>query len=1041
MIARVIRFSVRHAWTVLFLTLIVLAGGWWSFLRLPIDAVPDITNIQVQINTPIQGLVPEEVERTITFPIETAMAGIPSVVQVRSLTRFDLSQVTVVFQDGTDIYRARQWVNERLQEVGTELPPQAKPKLGPVTTGLGEIIHYRLEAEKPAEGEARIAELMQLRALQEFYLKPRLLTVKGVADIGTIGGYQRQFLVQPIPERMATYGIHFDDIVEALEKTNRNVGSGYLQRKDEQFVVQGVGRLESLEAIGQVPVRTLESFRIVRIADIAEVREGPGLRMGAALVNGRESVIGTVMMLIGENSRTVALAAAQKIAEVEKELPEGIRLEILYNRSDLVNATLRTVTHNLLFGAALVIFILLLLLGNLRAAAITALTIPFALLMTFLFMKPLGLSGNLMSLGALDFGIIVDGVVIVLDNCVRLVEGRARALGRPLSRIELKETVADAAIQVRTAAGFGELIILLVFAPIFAFSGVEGKMFIPMAATFMLALFSALILSFTAAPALASLLLSRRAADREPRLMSWIRGAYLPLLNGTLRFPRAALAGALFLVTASLFIFFRLGGEFIPRLNEGSLLFQFVRPPGISLQESIAQQEVSERVILGFPEVLNVFSKIGTADVATDPMPINLVDTFVMIRGFPEKSRQSEKSLRELTERMKGRLEAEVPRQEILVTQPIAMRFNELLEGVRSDISLKIFGEDLETLSSLAEKAASLIEGVPGVSEVETDIQGKSPLLRMEPRPEVLRELGISSHEILETIDIAIGGRKVGAIFEGVRHFPLVIRLKEEMRSNLEALKQIPVGIFANKTMPLGELATLRFEEMFGTILREQGKRRAAVLINSEDRDVENLVTEARSVIEKNLSLPEQYFMEWGGNFKNLLEARRRLVFLTPLVLGLVVLMIYAAFRNFLQTFVILLCIPFAWVGAIFNMVVMKIPFSLSAGVGFVALSGIAVLNGLVLTGFYNDLRKQGLKGEEWVRRGALVRLRPVLMTALVEIFGFLPMMLSQGVGAEVQRPLATVVIGGIFSSMILTLLLLPVLYRLLENKIFPEPA
>lgn len=1036
MIHQIIRFSVYHRWLVLLLTILVLGGGWWSFQHLPIDAVPDITNIQVQINTPVQGLDPEEVERTITYRIETAMGGLPRVSQVRSMTRFDLSQVTVVFEDGTDIYLARQWVNERLQEVMGDLPSLAKPRLGPVTTGLGEILHYRIESDSPASGEARIKQLMELRALQEFYIKPRLLTTQGVADVGTIGGYQRQFLVQPIPEAMVYYGIHFDDIAEALEKINRNVGSGYLEQTAEQFVVQGVGRLKDLEQIKQVPVKLLESLKTIHIGDIAKVREGPDLRMGAALVDGHEAVMGTVMMLIGENSREVSQLAADKIREIEKELPGGIYLEILYNRSHLVNATLSTVEHNLVYGAILVTLVLLLLLGNFRAALITALTIPFSLLMTFLIMKPLGFSGNLMSLGALDFGIIVDGVVIVIDNCVRKLQEQRVLLSRPLEDKEFKETIVEGASQVRAAAGFGELIILIAFAPIFAFSGIEGKMFIPMAATFMIALFAALLLSFTTAPALASLLLKGRIREKEPRLMAFLRRIYLPVLNNLLRFPRMALSAAAILIVASILIFTRFGAEFIPQLDEGSLVLQFVRPSGISLKESIALQKVSEEIIGEFPEVETVFSKIGTADVATDPMPIYLVDTFITFKGFPDDKKFLKKKP-EVIVKMVAQLKAEVPGQRMLITQPIAMRFNELLEGVRADISLKIFGEDLDTLKDLSEHAESLIRKIPGAGEVESDLPGKSPLLRIKPREEFLQRLGISPYEILETITIAIGGKMVGWIYEGIRYFPLVIRLEEELRSNVEALEKIPVGIFTNKTLPLGQLTELEFEEMFGTILREQGKRRVAVLINAEDRDTAGLVKEAKVSLQDNLSLPPGYHLEWGGNFKNLLEARKRLVLLAPGVLLLVILMIYTAFRNYLQTILILLCIPFSWVGGVLNMILMDIPFSISAGVGFVALSGISVLNGLVLTNFYNDLKASGLQGLDLVQKGALVRLRPVVMTALVEIFGFLPMMLSTGIGAEVQRPLATVVIGGIFSSMILTLLLLPVLYRMLEDKIW----
>ena len=1038
MINRIIYFSVYNRGIVLLFTLALALAGFYSFQSLPIDAVPDITNNQVQINTTIEGLAPEEIERTITYPVESSMRGLAGVEQVRSITRFGLSQVTVVFKDGVDIYRARQVVSERLQGVLPELPKGAKAELGPISTGLGEIFQYTLDVTKPsADPRERLKQLMEVKAVQEWFIKPRLLTVEGVAEINTTGGYERQYHIQPDVRKMAAYGIHFDEIAEALEKANKNVGGGYISQTAEQFLVQGIGLFRSPKDIQRVPVKQLDSFRVIKIGDIARVDLGKELRTGAATVNGQETVLGTVMMLLGENSRTVSLRVKDKIEEIKKNLPEGMVLTTVYNRSDLVNATLGTVAHNLAMGAGLVIVILFLLIGNVRAALITAAVIPLSLLATFLIMKPLGISGNLMSLGALDFGIIVDGAVILIDNCVRAVHERVKTLGRKLDSEEIKEVVYDASVEIRKAAGFGQLIVVVVFIPIFALTGVEGKMFQPMAATFALAVLAALVLSFTTVPALASLFLSSNAKDREPKLMTWIRNAYRPLLDLTFRFKGLVIAGSIVAVIIGGILFATRGAEFLPQLSEGSFAIHMIRPVNISLDQSIAFQLKADRIIKEFPEVENVFSRIGTSEVATDPMGVNISDTYIMLKNrddWPEHngSRHTYDSLvRSLIER----LEKELPGQNYLASQPIQMRFNELLEGTRADVSVKVFGPDLQTNMDLAQKIQEVVSKVPGAGDVEVDLAGTSPVLRVEPEDEVLTRYGASMSDVLDTVSIALGGQEAGFLYDGDRKYPIVVRLSEEERSDLETIRALPVGIAANTTVPLSSLAKLTFAETFGSISREDSNRRSAVLINLRGRDTESFVDEAKKVVEASVSLPEGYYVQWGGNFKNLQEARSRLLVLTPIALIVVLMMIYAAFGSIGQTALIFLCVPFALVGGVISLMLNGLPFSISAGVGFIALSGIAVLNGVVLVNYFNQLKTEGKTGKDLVITGALIRLRPVLMTALVAIFGFLPMMLSTGVGAEVQRPLASVVIGGIVSSTILTLIVLPLLYSIFENR------
>jgi cobalt-zinc-cadmium resistance protein CzcA len=1034
---KLIYFSVYHRGVVLFATGLLALMGWLSFVHLPIDAVPDITNTQVQVFAEAGGLSAEEAERSITFPVESSMGGISGVTQVRSLSRFGLSVVTVVFEDGVDIYRARQLVSERLQSISSGLPKGVEPKLGPITSGLGEIFFYALSYDKKdGEKKSEFEQLMDLRSVQDWLVKPRILTVPGVAEVNTIGGFEKQFHVIPDPDKLRRYGVSFSSIVEALEKTNVNVGGGYVQQSGEQFVVQGQGLLSDLDDIKNTPLRPLNSVTTLLIKDIAEVKLSSELRTGASLVRGEEAVLGTAMMLLGQNSRDVSLRVAERVEEISKTLPKGVKLEVLYDRSDLVNKTLGTIEHNLLTGAALVVIILLLLLGNIRAAVITAVVIPLSLLLTFILMKRFGISGNLLSLGALDFGIIVDGAVIVLDHCVRKLHDVGKELGRRLTRAEVQRVIYEATVEIRTASGFGQLIVVVVFLPVLALTGIEGKMFQPMAATFALAVFCALILSFSTVPALASTFMSGRVVERDPWLMRQAERLYRPVFDLAARFKLVTIGiGALSILLGGL-LFSRLGGEFLPQMDEASRTLQFVRPVNVSLDQALKLQARSESIIKEFPQVQAVFSRIGTGEVATDPMGVNLADTFITFKereDWPKGDGQP-RTWADVTRSMVSRLEEEVPGQRVLVSQPIQMRFNELLEGTRADVSVKIFGDDFESLVETSEKVAASIRTVPGAGDVETELQGTSPVLKVIPNQGFLASLGVPKGEVLETVKIAMGGEEVGYIYEGVRKFPVLVRLDEKHRSDLKVIRSLPVELGERTLVPLSQAAKVEFDETYGVINREQAKRRVAVLINPRGVDTETFVNAAQAKVASEVTLPAGSYLEWGGNFKNLIQARNRLSIFAPLAMLLVLAMVYWAFGSVAQTILVFMGVPFALVGGIVGLMLNGLPFSISAGVGFIALSGVSVLNGIVLVNCFNDLRTSGLRGIELIRRGTILRIRPVLMTALVAIFGFVPMMISTGVGAEVQRPLASVVIGGLFSSTFLTLVVLPILYLMFER-------
>lgn len=1039
MINKFIQFSVNNRMFVFMGTLLLLVFGYRSFQTLSIDAVPDITNTQVQINTPVKGLVPEEIERMVTFPIEYSMNGIPGVETIRSISRFGISQVTVIFKEDVEILVARQLVSEKLQNL--ELPDGVVPEIGPISTGLGEIFHYSVAAKNPeSDPEKKLVQLMELRSLQDWFIKPRLLTVKGVTEVNTIGGYEKQFFIQPNIEKMSKFGLHFEDIEKAIEETNLNVGGGYIQQTGEQLLVRGIGLLKSFSDIENVVVKRLSSYQVIKIKDIAKVRYDKQIRTGAATVNGEESIIGTAFMLLGENSRSVSDDVNKKLNQIKKDIPSWVKIDVLYNRSNMVDATLGTVEHNLFMGAGLVILFLLMLVGNLRAAIITSIIIPISLLVTFILMKWQNVSGNLMSLGALDFGIIVDGAVIVIENCVHKLQKEGKRLGRELTRKEVKEYVTQAAIEIRSAAGFGELIVIIVFVPLFALTGVEGKMFGPMAQTFIMALCSALFLSFTLVPALAATFLSGKTKDKKPFLMNLAEKTFSPVLSKALQFKKVVLGIGATSIIAGVMMFSQMGSEFIPQLDEGDFALQFIRPANINTENSVKLQMLSEDIVKGFPQVKNVFARTGAAEVATDPMGVNISDSYVMLhprKDWP-KSEQI-KTKKDLIKAVKEKLELHVPGQVLMVSQPVELRFNELLEGTRADVSAKVFGEDLDKIIAYSKEVAEIVGEIEGAGEAESESKGKSPMLQYEPKMEELAQLGVTARPVLDAINTAIGGKEIGHVYEGVRKFPIVTRLSEEERKDVFTISQLPVGVSEGFTVPIKQVADIDFVETFTAVARENSQRRVAVLINPETRDIESFVNEAKSKVEEKVKLPEGYYIEWGGSFKNLQSAKQRLAILVPLAMLIIIGMLFAAFRNIAQVILIFACAPMALIGGVVSLNIFGMPFSISAGVGFIALSGISILNGVVLVTYFNRLIKEGKTPDDVVKEGAMTRLRPVLMTALTDIFGFLPMMFSTGLGAEVQKPLATVVVGGIFTATMLTLIVIPSLYRLFIRFMQPD--
>lgn len=1041
MLERIIALSIRFRWIVMALVVLACAVGVWSFQRLPIDATPDITNVQVQINTEAPGFSPLESEQRITFPVETAIAGVPGLEYTRSVSRYGLSQVTVVFEDGTDIYFARQLVNERLQAARGQLPEGLTPELGPIATGLGEIFMYTLEAERGArrpDGQLYTPE--DLRTLQDWVIRPQLRNTPGVTEVNTIGGFERQYHVTPWPDRLVAYGVTMAEVVEALNRNNANVGAGYVERFGEQYLVRVPGQAESLEDLGAIIVANRSGVP-VRVADVADLVMGEELRTGAATEDGREVVLGTVFMLVGENSRTVARAVAARLDEAAKALPAGVRAVPVYDRTELVDRAIHTVEKNLLEGALLVIVVLFLLLGNIRAALITAAVIPITMLMTITGMVRTGVSGNLMSLGALDFGLIVDGAVIIVENCLRRYGEAQHRLGRLLNREERFALAASASGEVIRPSLFGVLIITLVYVPIFALTGVEGKMFHPMAITVVMALTFALVLSLAFVPAAVAMFVTGKVEEKDSFVMRGARRFYQPALDMALRLPVAFAATAVALVAIAALGASRMGSEFIPNLDEGDIAMHALRIPGTSLSQAVQMQTALERRIAQFPEVERVVAKIGTAEVATDPMPPSVADTFIMLKDrkdWPDPRKPRAELLAELQAAV-----AEIPGNNYEFTQPIQMRFNELLSGVRADVAIKVFGDDLDQLLEVGNAVEAVIGGIEGAEDVSVEQVTGLPVLQIRPDRAALSRLGISMDDVQQVVAASIGGVVAGQVFEGDRRFDVVVRLPETLRQDTEAIGRlrIPVpGSGGTAFVPLEEIATIAVEKGPNQISREDGKRRVVVTANVRGRDLGSFIAEVQEKVGAEVEVPAGYWISYGGTFEQLISAAKRLQLVVPVVLLLIFGLLFALFRSVKDSAIVFSGVPLALTGGVAALAMRGLPLSISAAVGFIALSGVAVLNGVVMVSFIRTLIAEGKPLGEAIREGALTRLRPVLMTALVASLGFVPMALNVGAGAEVQRPLATVVIGGIISSTILTLLVLPALYSLIHGRP-PRPA
>jgi cobalt-zinc-cadmium resistance protein CzcA len=1040
MLERIIAHAIRLRWVVMALVAICAAVGVWSFQRLPIDATPDITNVQVQINTEAPGFSPLEAEQRVTFPVETAIAGLPGLQYTRSVSRYGLSQVTVVFKDGTDIYFARQLVGERLQSARNLLPPGLNPEMGPISTGLGEIFMYTVEAKPSArrpDGKAWTPE--DLRTLQDWVIRPQLRNTPGVTEVNTIGGFERQYHVTPLPERLSAYGLTMADVAGALERNNANVGAGYLERYGEQYLVRVPGQATGVEDLRAVIVASRNGAPI-RVADVADVGLGQELRTGAATENGQEVVLGTVFMLVGENSRTVSRAAAERLAEAAKALPPGVTAEPIYDRTHLVDRAIATVEKNLVEGAILVIVVLLLLLGNIRAALITAAVIPLAMLLTITGMVQSKISGNLMSLGALDFGLIVDGAVIIVENCLRRLGEAQHREGRLLSRDERFGLVASATGEVIRPSLFGVLIITLVYVPIFALTGVEGKMFHPMAITVVIALTAALILSLTFVPAAMALFVTGKVEEKESRFMRGARRLYEPALEIALRLRVVFVAGAVVLVAIAAFAASRMGSEFAPSLDEGDIAMHALRIPGTSLSQAIVMQTALEAKIKTLPEVDRVVAKIGTAEVATDPMPPSVADTFIMLKDrkdWPDPRKPRGQLVSELQA-----VVAKVPGNNYEFTQPIQMRFNELLSGVRADVAVKVFGDDLDQLREIGERIGTVVEGVDGAQDVGVEQVTGLPVLQITPDRAALARLGLNVDDVQSVVATAIGGAVTGQVFEGDRRFDVVVRLPEAVRGKVDDIGRLRIPLPGSIDQPRGFVPlqdVAKIETVIGPnqISREDGKRRVVVTANVRGRDLGSFITEVQQKVEAEVELPTGYWITYGGTFEQLISAAKRLQLVVPAALLLIFGLLYALFRSVKDAAIVFSGVPLALTGGVAALLLRGLPLSISAGVGFIALSGVAVLNGVVMVSFIRSLRQEGADLDHAIREGALTRLRPVLMTALVASLGFVPMAFNVGAGAEVQRPLATVVIGGILSSTVLTLLVLPALYRL-ANAVRP---
>lgn len=1033
MIESILRLSIQRRGIMLLLILFISGLGVWSYHKLPIDAVPDITNVQVQINTQAQGYSPFETEQRITFVVETALAGLPNLSYTRSLSRYGLSQVTAVFDEGTDLYFARNLINARLGAIKSQLPQGLRPEMGPIATGLGEIYMYTLSATDDArQRNGQPYDAMALREIHDWVVKPQLALVKGVTEVNAIGGYTKQYHVNPDPQKMLNFNLSMKDLLSALARNNANQGAGFVERNGQQILIRSQAQLKTIEDIGNVVVKRIDSVPVT-VNDIGKVAIGKELRTGAATREGVETVLGTAMMLVGENSRAVSLTVGQKVTEIQTSLPDGVLIESVYDRTTLVDKAINTVHKNLVEGALLVIVILFILLGNVRAALITAAVIPLTMLATITGMVQTGVSANLMSLGALDFGLIVDGAVIIVENCIRRLSEQQKRTGIILSLKDRLELVFEATNEVIRPSLFGVLIITVVYIPLFSLSGVEGKMFHPMAATVIIALLAAMIFSITIVPAAVAMFLSGKISEKESPIIVGAKYVYRPILLGALKFRWLVLVVVGVLVLISIWLATRLGSEFIPQLDEGDIALHAMRIPGTGIDQAVDMQKLLELTIMAYPQVHTVFAKTGTAEVATDAMPPNVTDTFVMLKPrhvWPDPS-LSKQDFVEILEKDLSVL----PGNNYEFTQPIQMRFNELISGVRTDLGIKLFGDNLDTLVSSASEILAVLQTIEGVADARLEQIDDVPIFTVNPKPVMLARYGLDVTDLQTWLHSAMGGNEVGLIFEGDRRFGLIVRFDEEIRSDLDALGDIPIVTDNGEFVPLREVAELTFSSIPNQISRENGKRRVVVTANVRDRDLGSFVQEAKLKIAQQVDLPAGYWLDYGGTFEQLESASQRLSIVVPATLFIILALLVIAFGSIKDALIIFTGVPLALTGGIFALWLRDMPLSISAGVGFIALSGIAVLNGLVMLSF---IRQRLLETGELVNAiidGALTRLRPVLMTALVASLGFVPMALNVGTGAEVQRPLATVVIGGIISSTILTLLILPVLYRLAYGK------
>jgi cobalt-zinc-cadmium resistance protein CzcA len=1033
MINTIVRLSIERRYLILSLMLVLVGIGIWSYQRLPIDAVPDITNVQVQINTEAAGYSPLETEQRITFPIENALYGLPALDYTRSLSRYGLSQVTVVFQEGTDIYHARNLIDERLSAIKGALPSGMEPEMGPIATGLGEIFIYTVEAIPGAmQKNGEPFDATTLREIQDWIIKPQLAQVSGVVEINTIGGFDKQYHVLPDPKRLLEMGVSLDDVDEALRRNNSNRGAGYIERNGQRLLVRSPGQLSTIADIENVVVGR-HGVTPVTVKAVAEVAIGKELRTGAATRDGRETVMGTAMMLVGENARVVAGDLAAKLEAVKASLPDGIRLEAVYDRTTLVDKTIATVQRNLLEGALLVVAVLFLLLGNFRAAIITAAVIPLSMLATMAGMVRTGVSANLMSLGALDFGLIVDGAVIIVENCIRRLSESQQQNGKQLDIRERLHLVFQATKEVIRPSLFGVAIITVVYIPIFTLTGVEGKMFHPMAATVVMALLAAMVLSLTFVPAAVAVLMGGKISEKESRVIIASKSLYKPVLESALRWRGIVISGASLLVLMCLWLLTTLGSEFIPQLDEGDIALHALRIPGTSLEQSIKMQEVLEQRLKAFPEVDKVYAKIGTPEVATDPMPPSVADNFVMLKPrseWPDPGRSKDALVEEMTTAVE-----QLPGNNYEFTQPIQMRFNELISGVRADVGIKVFGDNLDQLVLTAHDILDVVSGIAGAADTRVEQVTGLPMLSIVPKRMTLARYGLNIDDLQNLVSTGIGGKETGLIYEGDRRFKLVVRLPEALRTDIDHLIFLPIPLPDGGFVPLGEVAELELKPAPAQISRENGKRRVVITANVRDRDLGSFVAEVKQRINDQVDIPSGYWLDYGGSFEQLESASRRLSIVVPVTLIIILGLLVMAFGSLKDSLIIFTGVPLALTGGVLALWVRGMPLSISAGVGFIALSGVAVLNGLVMLAFIRDLWHETGDLAKSVVDGALIRLRPVLMTALVASLGFVPMALNTGTGAEVQRPLATVVIGGVISSTLLTLLVLPVLYHWAHRK------